>query len=108
GKVFIYEVEVLKGLGVNPARTARIKTSEPMIADQLYLAQGDLNQEESITVTKLFPLLTMSETVQNSEIMGFYFYSDTVEDKLRFVCPYPNVETYKFLPEELIRDCLND
>ena len=79
-----------------------------MIADQLYLAQGELTLKEAITVTKLFPLLTMSETVQNSEIMGFYFYSDTVEDKLRFVCPYPNVETYKFLSEELIRDCLND
>ncbi len=108
GNTFLYEVEVLKGLGVNPARTARIKVSEPMISGQLYLAQGDLTQDESITVTKLFPLLTMRETVQNSEIMGFYFYSDTVEDKLRFVCPYPNVETYKFLPEELIRDCLDD
>jgi type I restriction-modification system DNA methylase subunit len=108
GNAFVYEVEVLKGLGVNPTRTAIIKVSEPMISGELYLAQGDLTQDESIKVTKLFPLLTMRETVQFSEIMGFYFYSDTFEGKLRFVCPYPNVETYKFLPEELIRDCLDD
>ncbi len=108
GNSFFYEVEVLKGLGINPAKTARIKTQEPMVSGQLYLAHSDLTHEESIAVTKLFPLLTMRETVQNSEIMGFYFYSDPVEGNLRFVCPYPNVETYKFLPEELIRDCLDD
>ncbi|GIU23073.1 hypothetical protein TUM4433_04870 [Shewanella schlegeliana] len=108
GTSFSYEVEVLKGLGVNPAKTARIKTKEPMVSGQLYLAHSDLTHEENITVTKLFPLLIMEETVQHSEIMGFYFYSDPVEGKLRFVCPYPNVETYKFLPEELIRDSLDD
>lgn len=108
GNTFVHEVEILKGLGINPAKTAIIKTSEPMISGELYLTHSELNENESITVTKLFPLLTMRETVQNSEIMGFYFYSDKVEDKLRFVCPYPNVETYKFLPENLIRESLND
>lgn len=108
GSSYIYEVEVLKGLGINPSKTALIKTSEPMVFGELYLSHGEVTTDESVRVSKLFPLLLVSETVPSSEIMGFYFYSDTRDDKLRFVCPYPNVETYKFLPEKLIKENLNN
>lgn len=106
GNGFLNEVEVLKGLGLNPGKTAQFKTSTPMISGELYLAHSDLTLNESVAVTKMFPLMLMSETLPESEIMGFYFYSDVLDDKLRFVCPYPNVETYKFFDRKIITDCL--
>lgn len=108
GSKFIFEVEILKGLGINPSKTAELRTTVPMISGQLYLAQSDLNTTDEIIVSKLFPLMVISETLPESEILGFYFYSDTSNDKLRYVCPYPNVETYKFLETELITGNLND
>lgn len=106
GNGFLNEVEVLKGLGLNPGKTAQFKTSTPMISGELYLAHSDLTLNESVAVTKMFPLMLMSETLPESEIMGLYFYSDVLDDKLRFVCPYPNVETYKFFDRKIITDCL--
>lgn len=103
---FLNEVEVLKGLGLNPSRTAQFKTSEPMISGELYLAHGDLTVNENIAVTKMFPLMVMREILQESDIMAFYFYSDLQESKLRFVCPYPNVTTYILLEQNLIIDNL--
>lgn len=107
GSTFMNEVEILKGLGLNPSKTAQIKTSEPMISGELYLAHSDLTANENIAVTKIFPLMVMSEALPESEIMGFYFYSDVLDDKLRFVCPYPNVETYKFIDQNIIIDNLD-
>lgn len=66
------EVEILKGLGINPSRTTQFKTSEPLISGELYLAHSDLTANESIAVTKLFPLMVIKETLPESEIMGFY------------------------------------
>lgn len=106
GNSFINEVEILKGLGINPSKTAQINTLEPMISDELYLAHGDFTTSENISITKIFPLMIMSETLPESDIMGFYFYSDVLDTKLRFVCPYPNVETYKFIDQAIITDNL--
>ncbi|QKJ85574.1 N-6 DNA methylase [Paramixta manurensis] len=103
---FLNEVEVLKGLGLNPSRTAQFKTSEPMISGELYLAHSDLTVNENIAVTKMFPLMVMREILPESDIMAFYFYSDLQEDKLRFVCPYPNVTTYTLLEQNTIIDNL--
>lgn len=108
GNGFLNEVEVLKGLGLNPSKTAQFKTSEPMISGELYLAHNDLTVNENVAVTKIFPLMVISETLPESEVMGFYFYSDVLDDKLRFVCPYPNVETYKFFDQKLITDNLDN
>ena len=108
GSEFLNEVEVLKGLGLNPSRTAQLKTSEPMISEVLYLAHGELSIEENVRVTQLFPLMVMHETLPDSEIMGFYYYSDEHDGKLRFVCPYPNVETYKFFEQKLLKDNLDE
>ncbi|EPA3163285.1 hypothetical protein ACQ26G_000369 [Yersinia enterocolitica] len=106
GNGFLNEVEVLKGLGLNPSKTAQIKTSEPMISGELYLAHSDLTVNENIAVTKIFPLMVMREILPESDIMAFYFYSDVQVDKLRFVCPYPNVTTYTFLEQSTIKDNL--
>ncbi len=106
GSAFLNEVEVLKGLGINPSKTTQFKTSEPMIAGELYLAHGDLAVNENISVTKMFPLMVMRETLPESDIMGFYFYSDIFDDNIRFVCPYPNVTTYTFLEQNIITDSL--
>lgn len=102
GSGFLNEVEVLKGLGINPSKTTQFKTSEPMISGELYLAHGDLSANENIIVTKIFPLMVMREILPESDIMGFYFYSDIFDDNIRFVCPYPNVTTYTFLEKNII------
>lgn len=106
GTAFLNEVEVLKGLGLNPSKTARFKTSKPMISGELYLAHSDFTTHENIAVTKIFPLMVMRETLPESDIMGFYFYSDAQNDKVRFVCPYPNVKTYEFIEPNIITDNL--
>jgi type I restriction-modification system DNA methylase subunit len=108
GEGFLNEVEVQKGLGLNPSKTAQLKTSEPMVSGRLYLAHNDLIVTEKVTVTEIFPLMVMHETLCDSEIFGFYFYSDEYDNKLRFVCPYPNVETYKLFDKKLLKDNLND
>ncbi len=106
GSGFVNEVEVLKGLGINPSKTTQFKTSDPMISGELYLAHGDLAANENIIVTKIFPLMVMREILLESDIMGFYFYSDIFDDNIRFVCPYPNVTTYTFLEQNIITDSL--
>ncbi|MGC4125597.1 MAG: hypothetical protein QM585_12075, partial [Enterobacter sp.] len=106
GSGFLNEVEILKGLGINPSKTTQFKTSEPMISGELYLAHGDLAVNENISVTKMFPLMVMREILPESDIMGFYFYSDIFDDNIRFVCPYPNVTTYTFLEQNIITDSL--
>jgi len=106
GSGFVNEVEVLKGLGINPSKTTQFKTSDPMISGELYLAHGDLAANENIIVTKIFPLMVMREILLESDIMGFYFYSDIFDDNIRFVCPYPNVTTYTFLEKNIITDSL--
>ena len=108
GEGFLNEVEVQKGLGLNPSKTAQLKTSEPMVSGRLYLAHNDLIVTEKVTVTEIFPLMVIHETLCDSEIFGFYFYSDEYDNKLRFVCPYPNVETYKLFDKKLLKDNLND
>lgn len=107
GSGFLNEVEVLKGLGLNPSKTAQFKTSEPMISGELYLAHSDLTLNENIAVTKIFPLMVMRETLPDSDIMGFYFYSDAQDDKIRFICPYPNVKTYEFIGVNILTDNLD-
>ncbi len=77
-----------------------------MISGELYLAHSDLTINENIAVTKMFPLMVMREILPESDIMAFYFYSDLQENKLRFVCPYPNVTTYTLLEQNLIIDNL--
>jgi len=106
GSGFVNEVEVFKGLGINPSKTTQFKTSDPMISGELYLAHGDLAANENIIVTKIFPLMVMREILLESDIMGFYFYSDIFDDNIRFVCPYPNVTTYTFLEQNIITDSL--
>ncbi|KGI61604.1 hypothetical protein LA04_22710, partial [Enterobacter sp. UCD-UG_FMILLET] len=102
GSGFLNEVEVLKGLGINPSKTTQFKTSEPMISGELYLAHSDLAANENIIVTKIFPLMVTREILPESDIIGFYFYSDIFNDNIRFVCPYPNVTTYTFLDRNII------
>lgn len=108
GSGFINDVEVFKGVGLNPSKTDRVRTDKPMVSGDLYLAHSELTIEENVKITKLFPLLVLRESLPESEMLAFYFYSDEKDNKLRFVCPYPNVETYKFLNKELIQDNLND
>lgn len=108
GEAYYYEVEILKGLGINPSKTAVLKTNEPMVYGELYLVNGEISDNEAASTFKLFPLIVMDETIKESEMMGFYFYSDQKEDELRYVCPYPNVETYKFKKKELLTGNLND
>lgn len=108
GEAHYYEVEILKGLGINPSKTAVLKTNEPMVYGDLYLVNGEIKDNEVLPTFKLFPLIIMDETVKESEMLGFYFYSDQKEDELRYVCPYPNVETYKFKKKELLTGNLND
>ncbi len=50
----------------------------------------------------------MREILPESDIMGFYFYSDAQNDKVRFVCPYPNIKTYEFIEPSIITDNLCD
>ncbi len=104
GQKFTYEVDILKGFGVNPSKSKLIKTSSPLISNQLYLITGDTDDYENISVIEIFPILIWDESINQSEIKAFYFYSDSMKDekKLRYVCPYPNMETYKFKEWEVI------
>ena len=102
GEFYFYEVELLKGLGINPSKTKEIKTSKPLISNELYLTKNINSEDNEVICFELFPLLIADETIEDSEIMGFYFYSDIFESKLRYVCPYPNVATYKYKDKDLI------
>jgi hypothetical protein len=110
GEKYIYEVDVLKGVGVNPSKSKLIKTSIPLISNNLYLISGDMDNYENISIIEVFPILIWEETISQSEIKAFYFYSDSIQEerKLRYVCPYPNLETYKFSEWDVIQEKCRD
>ncbi|MFW6764753.1 hypothetical protein ACODTN_18410, partial [Acinetobacter pittii] len=110
GEKYIYEVDVLKGVGVNPSKSKLIKTSIPLISNNLYLISGDIDNYENISIIEVFPILIWKETISQSEIKAFYFYSDSIQEerKLRYVCPYPNLETYKFSEWDVIQEKCRD
>lgn len=108
GEYFLYEVNVMKGLGINPCRTKRIKTQLPLISNKLYLINHIKEEDQFIndsSIIELFPLMILEESIEKSELNAFYFYSDTSENTsdLRYICPYPNIETIKLKSTEIFK-----
>lgn len=108
GEYFVYEVNVMKGLGMNPCRTQRIKTQIPLISKKLYLVNYIKKDEQLInesSIIEIFPFVILEESIENSELNAFYFYSDVLEDEnnLRYICPYPNIETVKLKNTETFK-----
>ncbi len=108
GEYFVYEVNVMKGLGMNPCRTQRIKTQIPLISNKLYLINHIKKDEQLInesSIIEIFPFVILEESIENSELNAFYFYSDVLEDEnnLRYICPYPNIQTVKLKNTETFK-----
>lgn len=113
GEYFLYEVNVMKGLGINPSRTKRIKTKIPLISNKLYLINYIKEEDQFIddsSLIELFPLMILDESIEKSELNAFYFYSDTSENMsdLRYICPYPNIETIKLKSNEIFKERCRD
>ncbi|MCP4989547.1 MAG: N-6 DNA methylase [Colwellia sp.] len=94
GTQFEYIIETLDGLALNPPSLGKLYTDTPLIDGKLYI--GSIEESEITTAYPLFPLMIVEETIEDTNFMAFYFYTDYIDEQLRFVCPYPNVVTYKF------------
>ena len=62
------------------------------------------------SLIELFPLMIIDESIEKSELNAFYFYSDTSENMsdLRYICPYPNIETIKLKSNEIFKERCRD
>ena len=94
GAKFEYNIEYLDGLALNPSTSGKLYTDTPLVNGKLYL--GAINESETTKAYPIFPLVILEETLDESNFEAFYFYTDCPDEKLRFVCPYPNVAAYKY------------
>ncbi|WP_421351387.1 type I restriction-modification system subunit M [Aeromonas veronii] len=95
GAIYSCDVEVAKGLALNPCRSDKVKSISPLICGELYITGDEGDENEGTKFTKLSSVLICDEVSEGSGLLGFYFMSDFCDNGLRYFCPYPNVISIK-------------
>ncbi|MFM5316849.1 N-6 DNA methylase [Aeromonas veronii] len=105
GDFYSCDVEVAKGLALNPCKTDTVSSSFPLVCGDLYITEdtGEVNIEQKHI--KITQVMVCDEISDGSGLLGFYFLSDVYEDvsgdektckkSFRYFCPYPNVISVK-------------
>ena len=99
---FLYTVDMLRGLALNPSIASKVNTSEPMIDGELYIVNGDISDPQ--VPHRIFPIMKLLDTDDENGITAFYFYNqwDDESEAYIYVCPYPSAAHQKQIYESPI------